>query len=137
MIFLLEKLTKGEAIESYELDQENLTASVKIRQTRENCCCPKCHEPQYGVKQWRRRDYTNEESFKNKILQRCGPWPRPCFNERYPPWRPAPPNKPGRCFFTTRTFRSNFPANIRGNFLKNWPGSLKAKIYKMNICKNN
>lgn len=43
-------------IESYELDQQNLTACVKIRQIRENCRCPKCHEPLYGVKQWRKRE---------------------------------------------------------------------------------
>lgn len=43
-------------IESYEIDQQNLTACVKIRQIRENCRCPECHEPLYGVKQWRRRE---------------------------------------------------------------------------------
>lgn len=42
-------------IESYELDQQNLTACVKIRQIRENCRCPKCDEVLYGVKQWRKR----------------------------------------------------------------------------------
>jgi transposase len=43
-------------IEAYELDQQNLTVCVKIRQIRESCRCPKCHEPLYGVKQWRRRE---------------------------------------------------------------------------------
>lgn len=43
-------------IESYELDQKKLTACVKIRQVRENCLCPKCSKPLYGVKQWRKRE---------------------------------------------------------------------------------
>jgi transposase len=43
-------------IESYDLDQQNLTACVRIRQIRENCRCPKCHQPLYGVKQWRKRE---------------------------------------------------------------------------------
>ncbi len=43
-------------IESFELDQKKLTACVKIRQVRENCRCPKCFKPLYGVKQWRKRE---------------------------------------------------------------------------------
>ncbi len=43
-------------IESYELDQQSLTACLKIRQIRESCRCPKCHGPLYGVKQWRKRE---------------------------------------------------------------------------------
>ncbi|MBX9768562.1 MAG: transposase [Bdellovibrionales bacterium] len=43
-------------IESYELDEEKLTARLQIRQIREHCCCPECHEPLYGVKQWRKRE---------------------------------------------------------------------------------
>lgn len=43
-------------IESYELNKENLTACLKIRQIRENCVCPRCCKPLYGVKQWRKRE---------------------------------------------------------------------------------
>lgn len=43
-------------IESYDLDQKKLTACVTIRQSRANACCPQCHKPLYGVKQWRRRE---------------------------------------------------------------------------------
>lgn len=43
-------------IESFDLDQEKLMARVAIRQLRENCRCPECHQPLYGVKQWRKRE---------------------------------------------------------------------------------
>ena len=42
-------------IEAFDLDEDNRAACVKIRQIRESCRCPKCHEPLYGVKQWRKR----------------------------------------------------------------------------------
>lgn len=43
-------------IESFELNQKNLTASVTIRHERVNCICPHCSGRLYGVKQWRKRE---------------------------------------------------------------------------------
>jgi len=42
-------------IESYELEEEKLSATLVVRQRRESCRCPDCNEPVYGVKQWRKR----------------------------------------------------------------------------------
>ena len=43
-------------IESFEFNNDNLTAQLKIRQVRDKCRCPDCHQPLYGVKQWRKRE---------------------------------------------------------------------------------
>ncbi|MGZ4160781.1 MAG: hypothetical protein ACXVNF_08305 [Neobacillus sp.] len=80
-------------IESYEVDQQNLTACVKIGRFRENCRCSKCHEPLYGVKQWRKRELWGvplEALQKVKIIffQLNGLWPMPqvstCRGSIYP-----------------------------------------------------
>ena len=46
---------QGVDIENIEFDKTSLTAQVTVRQRREECVCPHCEEPLYGVKQWKKR----------------------------------------------------------------------------------
>jgi len=43
------------AIEDFSFDCESLSASITIRQDRAGAVCPKCEEPIYGVRQWRKK----------------------------------------------------------------------------------
>lgn len=42
-------------VESYQLELDNLTAVIVMRQKRVSCKCPECGGSLYGVKQWRMR----------------------------------------------------------------------------------
>lgn len=43
-------------IEDFLVNAADLSANLTIRHVREQCRCPYCQEPLYGVKQWRKRE---------------------------------------------------------------------------------
>jgi len=47
--------TEEVVFENFEMNTQDLTLSITLRQQRKSCTCPECHKPLYGIKQWKKR----------------------------------------------------------------------------------